>query len=212
MSKIKRETIIMLEDDLSFCKVIREILDLDKEFKIIKDFQNCHSFSQALISQNWDHVSIFWIDLNLPDGSGIPIIEKIKSAYPNSKCLVCTYQSDDNNLFHALKNGADGYILKDTGINGIKQSLKDIINEGAAMSPSIAKKIIQTFRPEKNQDLLEISKREKEVLALLAKGLLYKEISDQLHISIETTKKHISNIYQKLHVQNRTEAVLKYLR
>lgn len=212
MKQIKTEKIIMLEDDIAFCKVIHEILDYDKEFKIEDDFQNCHTFLDALKSKNWKDISVFWIDLNLPDGSGISIISKIKTAYPGSKCLVCTYQSDENNLFNALKNGADGYILKDTGINGIKQSLKDIINEGAAMSPSIAKKIIQTFRPEKNEALFEISKRENEVLALLAKGLLYKEISDQLNISLETTKKHISNIYQKLHVQNRTEAVLKYLK
>jgi len=204
--------IIMLEDDKTFCKVIKEVLSLDKEFLIKSDYQTCNSFESDFNFKNWENISIFWIDLNLPDGSGISMISKIKIKYPQSKCLVCTFQSDDENLFKALKNGADGYLLKDTSIDALKQSLHDILNDGAVMSPSIAKKIIQSFHPSQSNNLIELSKRENEVIALLAKGLLYKEISDHLHIGLETTKKHISNIYQKLHVQNRTEAVLKYLR
>lgn len=201
--------IVMLEDDVDFGKAIEEMLFIDKHFIIEKSYQTCQSFLEAFQDEIWDDISIYWIDLNLPDGSAISVISTIKSKYPNSKCMVCTYQSDETNLFNALKFGADGYILKDTGVNVFLQSLHDIMLAGAAMSPSIAKKIIHSFRPEIDQSFVQMTKRENEVLGLLAKGLLYKEISSQLDISIETTKKHISNIYQKLHVQNRTEAVLK---
>lgn len=206
-----RTQIIMIEDDLDFCKAIEEMLLINEDFEIVKSFQTCTAFLEEFQFKNWEEISIFWIDLNLPDGSAIPIIPKIKSMYPNSKCLVCTFQSDDSSLFNALKFGADGYVLKDTGINMFLQSLKDIMLEGAAMSPSIAKKIIHSFHLQAEPSMVQMTRRENEVLGLLAKGLLYKEISDQLQISIETTKKHISNIYQKLHVQNRTEAVLKFL-
>ena len=207
----KDRKIIMLEDDLDFCKAIGDLLLMNNSFSIDKTFQSCHQFLNALEAEDWNQIDIFWIDLNLPDGSAIPVIPNIKVKYPNTKCLVCTFQSDDTNLYNALKFGADGYVLKDTDINTFIQTLNDIITEGAAMSPSIAKKIIQTYRTEKISALEQMTKREQEVLGLLAKGLLYKEISSHLHISNETTKKHISNIYQKLHVHNRTEAVLKLL-
>jgi len=209
MNNPEKFEIIMVEDDLDFCNAIKELLKLETKYNIDQVYPSCRDFFDDFNNKDWSFVPIFWIDLSLPDGSGIQIISKIKSTYPNSKCLVCTYQSDDKNLFDALKYGADGYILKDTDINTYMQSLQDLTNAGAAMSPSIAKKIIQSFRPD--SDLIQMTKRENEVLGLLAKGLLYKEISEQLNISLETTKKHISNIYQKLHVQNRTEAVLKLL-
>ena len=203
--------IMMLEDDRDFCLAVRELLNVDDTFEILKDYQSRASFLLDFEQENWKNIQLFWIDLNLTDGSALSLISMIKMKYPQSKCLVCTYQSDDTNLFNALRFGADGYILKDNSVNTYLQVLNEMMQEGAAMSPSIAKKIINSFREEVKEPLLSLTKREQEVLELLAKGLLYKEISNMLHISIETTKKHISNIYQKLHVQNRTEAVLKFL-
>lgn len=201
--------IIILEDDTDFCEAVQEMLGNESFFEIAEIFHSCQSFLANLNGKEWSNINLFWIDLNLPDGSGIDIIQEIKERYPLVKCLVCTFQSDDTNLFLALKQGADGYVLKDMGVNSFLQSLQDMVVSGATMSPSIAKKIIQSFRPEMAFDLINLTKREQEVLELLAKGLLYKEIGVHLGISLETTKKHISNIYQKLHVQNRTEAIKK---
>lgn len=203
--------IIMLEDDRDFCLAVRELLNVDNTFEMQKDYQSRASFLLDFEQENWQNIQLFWIDLNLTDGSALSLISMIKMKYPQSKCLVCTYQSDDTNLFNALRFGADGYILKDNSVNTYLQVLNEMMHSGAVMSPSIAKKIIYSFRKEVKEPLISLTKREQEVLEQLAKGLLYKEISTLLQISIETTKKHISNIYQKLHVQNRTEAVLKFL-
>lgn len=210
MIKQTKLPIIMVEDDLAFCSIIRDLLTLENKFEIQQDYQVLSKFKLDLRQKNWSNVAIFWVDLHLPDGNGYEIISEIKEKYPFSKCLVCTYHSEDLAIFSAIKNGADGYILKDNCIDQINQSLDDMIMEGATISPFIAKKIIQSFRPKDYSLISSITKREQEILILLAKGLLYKEISDQLHISLETTKKHVSNIYQKLHVQNRTEALLKF--
>ena len=201
----------MLEDDRDFCQAVRDLLIVDNTFEISKDYQSCTSFLIDFEQENWLNIQLFWIDLNLTDGSALPLISMIKMKYPKTKCLVCTYQLDDTNIFHALRFGADGYILKDTGVHVYLQVLNEMMQAGASMSPSIAKKIITSFREVVKEPLIQLTKREHEVLELLSKGLFYKEISNTLNISIETTKKHISNIYQKLHVQNRTEAVLKYL-
>ena len=199
---------VMLEDDEAFCSIIRNLLMLENKFELIGEYHLLSKFKLDLKQKKWANVAIFWIDLQLPDGNGYEIISEIKSKYPLSTCLVCTYHSEELAIFSAIKNGADGYILKDNSIDQINQSLYDMMIDGAAISPFIAKKIIQSFRPQ--DPLTSITKREQEILLLLAKGLLYKEISNQLNISIETTKKHVSNIYQKLHVQNRTEALLKF--
>ncbi len=213
MIQSNKLSIVMLEDDQSFCSIVRDLLLLENNFEIMADYQLIAKFKHDLKAKKWSNVSVFWVDLHLPDGNGYEIIADIKSAYPLSKCLVCTYHSEDLAIFSAIKNGADGYILKDNSIDQINQSLHDVVTEGAAISPFIAKKIIQSFRPDTHQVANnKITQREQEVLTLLANGLLYKEISSQLNISLETTKKHVSNIYQKLHVQNRTEALLKFMK
>jgi DNA-binding NarL/FixJ family response regulator len=123
------------------------------------------------------------------------------------------YENDEK-VFEALKAGASGYLLKNTGLVQIIEALKELHNGGSPMSANIARKLVTVFREqEKNQAAIEtLSNRENEILQLLARGLLYKEIADQLSISISTVRQHIHKIYEKLHVQNRTEAINKAFR
>jgi DNA-binding NarL/FixJ family response regulator len=118
---------------------------------------------------------------------------------------------DDDHIVKALENGAAGYILKDSSVSQIHSALVELVKGGAPMSPYIASRVISFFKkPKISQESALLSKREYEVLELVAQGLQYKEIADRLHLSTETVKKHMRNIYQKLHVQNKVEAVNKF--
>jgi DNA-binding NarL/FixJ family response regulator len=125
--------------------------------------------------------------------------------------MVCSIHDDDETIFEAMKFGASGYILKNpVTADDIIRAIHDLYNGGSPMSPFIARKVISSFqKPTVSTESSMLSIREKEVLEFLAKGLLYKEIADKLGVSHETVKKHLKNIYQKLHVQNKIEALKK---
>ena len=139
-------------------------------------------------------------------------IVRLKDKISQTQFLVCSIHDDDDTIFEALKCGASGYILKDpvTAAEIIK-AVRDLYNGGSPMSPYIARKVISTFQQPLIHDAHSLlSHREKEVLEHLSKGLLYKEIAQQLGVGTETVKKHLKNIYQKLHVQNKIEALNKF--
>jgi DNA-binding NarL/FixJ family response regulator len=151
------------------------------------------------------------MDINLPGMSGIQCIEALKPANPNVQYLICTVFEDSINLFNALCAGATGYILKSASEEEFIKAIKDISVGGSPMSPQIARMVVASFPQKKsNQDLLgDLSKREREILELLAAGFRYKEIADKLFLSIETVRSYIRDIYSKLHVHSRTDAVNK---
>lgn len=202
--------ITVVEDDTSFRTSVEEMLSQVAGLTGVSSFADATSFLQALPSLKSD---IYWLDISLPDGSGIDLIKQIKSKSKDGYCLICSLHDDDEHIFDALKAGADGYILKNAGAHKMVESIYELINGGSPMSPFIARRVMQSFRETAttNQEVDSLSGRETEVLQLISTGLLYKEVSDKLHISTETVKKHIQNIYKKLQVQNKTEAVLKYL-
>jgi DNA-binding NarL/FixJ family response regulator len=147
----------------------------------------------------------------LPGMNGIECIRQVKGKSPNTQFMMFTVYENDEKVFEALKAGASGYLLKNTGLVQMIEALKELHSGGSPMSANIARKLVTMFRDqEKNNQPLEVlSKRENEILLLLSKGLLYKEIAEQLLISNNTVKQHIHKIYEKLHVQNRTEAINK---
>ena len=129
--------------------------------------------------------------------------------------MMCTVYEDDEKIFEALSAGASGYILKKTEPQKLLESIKELHEGGAPMSSQIARKVVATFQNKNTttgpvNSLGVLSKREKEILEKLSKGLLYKEIADELFISAQTVRKHVYHIYEKLHVGNRIEAVNKY--
>jgi DNA-binding NarL/FixJ family response regulator len=151
------------------------------------------------------------MDINLPGINGIECIREIKKKIPQTQFMMFTVYENDEKVFEALKAGASGYLLKNTGLVQLIEALKELHNGGSPMSANIARKLVNVFRLQEaeTEQLEKLSHRENEILQLLANGLLYKEISDQLSISTSTVRQHIHKIYEKLHVQNRTEAINK---
>ncbi|MGH7449822.1 MAG: response regulator, partial [bacterium] len=153
------------------------------------------------------------MDIGLPGMSGIECIRILKTQHPKLQIMMLTVYEDDDKIFNSLVAGASGYILKKTPPDKLLESIRDLYNGGSPMSSQIARKVVQTFQHTQKpaQPIADLSKREQEILAYLAKGYLYKEIAATLHISVETVRTHLRNIYEKLHVRTRTEAVVKYL-
>jgi DNA-binding NarL/FixJ family response regulator len=193
-------------------KEIREgmisLLTLDERFELLAAFPDAEKAAEELISWQPD---IVIIDINLPGMNGIDCIKKVKNECPATQFIMFTIYEDDEKVFEALTAGASGYLLKKMALSKITESLLELHQGGSPMSTCIARKVIDSFHSKKDPDKMRqvLTPREYEVLQLLAKGLLYKEISVKLSITRGTVGQHIHNIYDKLHVQNRTEAINK---
>jgi DNA-binding NarL/FixJ family response regulator len=151
------------------------------------------------------------MDINLPGINGIDCIHAVKGECPHSQFMMFTVYENDEKVFQALQAGASGYLLKNASPEHILEALKELYNGGSPMSPNIARKLVNIFREEHKTIAPSsiLTPRENDILQLLAQGLLYKEIAVRLSISIGTVRQHIHSIYEKLHVQNRTEALNK---
>jgi len=201
-------TLAIVEDLDEVRDGLKNFISLSNDFKILDTFKTAEEAVHDLPQLKPD---IVIIDINLPGINGIECIRQVKSKIPNTQFMMFTVYENDEKVFEALKAGASGYLLKNTGLVQLIESLKELYNGGSPMSANIARKLVTLFRSgQKEKTNLEIlSNRENEILQLLAKGLLYKEIADQLTISVSTVRQHIHHIYEKLHVQNRTEAINK---
>lgn len=207
-------SIVIVEDDPVFRSSIVSLLNQNPTTICIGVYEGKESFLKAF---DQVHPDIFWIDINLKDGNGIELIEFIKTQRRDSLCLICTLHEDNDTVYEAISKGSDGYILKNAGTDQMLDALKELMAGGAPMSPFIARKVLTSFhreyeKTEANSLIKSLSGRELDVLEKLAKGMRYKEVAALLFISPETVKKHVRNIYAKLQVQNKTEAVLSYLR
>jgi len=147
------------------------------------------------------------MDIALPGSSGLDCIRRLKAAGSGMQFIVFTIYEDSDQVFEALAAGASGYLLKDTPPDRIISALRELYDGGSPMSATIARKVVSSFQ--RPGHIHELSPRETEILGLLSKGFLYKEIADRLHIAVGTVRQHIHRIYDKLHVQNRTEAINK---
>jgi DNA-binding NarL/FixJ family response regulator len=153
------------------------------------------------------------MDIHLPNLSGIECTAKLKAQMPDLAVLILTVYEDEGKIFQALKAGATGYILKRSHPREIVQAINEVLEGGAPMTSSIARKVVDSFRDpgEVPSPGGTLSRRETEVLQALSKGLSNKEIGDELSINVETVRWHLKQIYDKLHVHGRTEAALKFL-
>jgi DNA-binding NarL/FixJ family response regulator len=187
---------------------LKQFISLNPEFKVLDTFKTAEEALHDLPQLQPD---IVIMDINLPGMSGIECIRQVKKKIAQTQFMMFTVYENDEKVFEALKAGATGYLLKNTGLLQLIEALQELHNGGSPMSSNIARKLVTIFREEHTDEapMTALSKRENEILQLLSKGLLYKEIADKLVISVGTVRQHIHKIYEKLHVQNRTEAINK---
>ena len=160
------------------------------------------------------NIDLILMDIEMPECNGIEATKMVKSKYPQLKIIMLTVFDNDENIFNAIKAGADGYLLKEVNPNDLHQGIIETLNGGAAMNPSIALKTLKLLRnpvefAQKEQEEIKLSTREIEVLEQLSKGLSYNIIANNLILSPSTVRKHIENIYNKLQVHNKLEAIQK---
>jgi DNA-binding NarL/FixJ family response regulator len=190
---------------------LKNFLALSNEFIILDTFKTAEEAVHDIPVLKPD---IVIMDISLPGMNGIECIRQLKNKSPGTQYMMFTVYENDEKVFEALKAGASGYLLKNTGLVQLVESLKELYNGGSPMSANIARKLVTIFveNHKRAESLESLTLRENETLQLLAKGLLYKEIANQLEISVATVRQHIHKIYDKLHVQNRTEAINKAFR
>lgn len=200
-------SICIIEDILDIQNGLKAIIENDARFELVKCFDNAEDAIAELPSLV---PNVVITDINLPKKTGIDCVQEIKHDFPNTQFIMFTIYEDNDQVFEALKAGASGYILKNTSPDKIIEAIIELHDGGSPMSPKIARKVLSSFNTTITTPVTElISKREQEVLELLSKGFLYKEIADKLNITLSTVKRHLNHIYTKLQVQNKTEAVNK---
>lgn len=200
------KTITIVEDNKAFQDALLTVIESAEGFKV----SHVYDSAEDGLKIETHPTDIAIVDIRLPGMSGIELIKRLNHKKIPTLFLVCSTFDDDDTIFSALKSGATGYILKHSTSEQIIHALHEILQGGAPMSPYIAQRVIRSFQKKPVQDYEELTERETEILKLLATGLQYKEIAEKLFISNETVKKHLRNIYQKLHVQNKVEAINKF--
>jgi DNA-binding NarL/FixJ family response regulator len=202
-------SVIIVEDLEEIRYALQSYIAIDEDLSLTGSFANAEEAAAAIPALQPDLVIM---DINLPGMTGIECIRIVKPLCPSCQFMMFTVYEEDEKVFEALKAGASGYMLKKHGSKRIIEALKELYNGGSPMSADIARKVVSAFHSSDTQTepAYHLTKRELDILQLLAKGMLYKEIAQQISISGNTVKQHIHNIYEKLHVQNRTEALNKY--
>ncbi len=200
--------IAIVEDNHAIRKNLVELILHEKSFRLLGEFSNaeeaCDTIPHLMLE-------LVMMDIELPGMSGIDCVAKLKPLCPKTQFMMFTVFEESEQVFNALSAGASGYILKTSSEEEIIAALNELHAGGSPMSPLIARKVVTIFQKQKKEmkEVESLSSREKEILQLLAEGLLYKEIGDKLNITLGTVKQHLHRVYEKLHVNNRTEAINK---
>ncbi len=202
--------VIVVEDNEEVKEYLEDILNQSIEINLIASYTTCNDAISFIPKHD---VDVVLMDIGLPDQSGINCVKEVKAQGHEIEFLMHTIFDSSDQVFEALKNGATGYLLKSTSEEKLIEAIIEVSKGGSPMSPTIARKVTEYFDERKaNMEIASIlTKREYEILKLLSNGLLYKEIAKELEITIGTVKQHNHKIYQKLHVQNKTEAINKFL-
>lgn len=211
-------SVCIVDDNKDIRTALEQIVLMSDDHRLLGSFS---SAAEAMQKIPILHPHVVLMDINLGEGeNGIDCVKQLKADNPEILFMMCTVYEDDEKIFEALSAGASGYILKKTSPAKLLDAIVELKDGGAPMSSQIARKVVAAFqnRPAQpdnnntavNMNLGSLSNREKEILELLAKGMLYKEIAASLFISQETVRKHVYHIYEKLHVNNRVEAINKF--
>lgn len=207
--------VCIVDDNNEIRSALEQIILMADGYELVG---SCSSLDEALITIPDIKPNVVLMDINLGENeSGIDCIRELKPSHPEILFMMCTVYEEDEKIFEALSAGANGYILKKTTPGKLLDAIKELYEGGAPMSSQIARKVVTAFQKKdmeinasQGKPISILSNRENEILQLLAKGLLYKEIAGHLFISQETVRKHVYHIYEKLHVNNRVEAINKF--
>jgi DNA-binding NarL/FixJ family response regulator len=198
----------IIEDTEKYSAAIASLLRLSPDMQLAGAWQDAESAIREIPELLPD---VVLTDIQLPGINGIECIRRLKIDCPGTQFMILTVFEEDEKIFDALNAGATGYLLKSAAPEAIFNAIKDIHNGGSPMSPGIARRIIRHFQPAVNNNDQQIfTSREKQVLDLMDEGKLVKEIAVSLNVTSHAIKKHIKNIYVKMHVQNKVEAVMKW--
>lgn len=205
---------IAIADDNSFLiKAVKEKLSFFNDLKV--SYTGCDGNDLLEKLEENHNLDLILMDIEMPNKNGIETTKIVKQKFPHIKIIMLTVFDDDENIFNAIKAGADGYLLKEVNPQELYSGILETLNGGAAMTPSIALKTLKLLRNplivsnKEAHEKIKLTKREVEVLEQLSKGLSYNAIADNLIVSTGTIRKHIENIYKKLQVHNKLEAVQK---
>ena len=202
-------SIAIVEDNHDIRNALEQIIEMADGYSLAGSY---NSGEDALIKIPQIKPEVVLIDINLGGINGIEVVKLLKKNMTEVLFMMCTIYEEDEKIFEALSAGASGYILKKTAPDKLLTAIKELQDGGSPMSSQIARKVVTHFQNSSNKlmvnDSLDLlSSREKEILEMLSKGLLYKEIAEKVFISPQTVRKHVYHIYEKLHVSNRIEAV-----
>jgi DNA-binding NarL/FixJ family response regulator len=205
---VKIDSIAIIEDDDKIREYLAEEIHMHidvQELRVFKDGET------ALVELTSKPAEIALFDIQLPGMNGIECIRRLKMLHPKMQMMVLTVYDNTENIFEAISAGATGYLLKSTSPEKIIEAINDVQRGGSPISSQIARKVIEAFaiKQKTNAYFQELSRREQEILEELSKGYRYKEIADKLFVSVETVRTHIRNIYEKLQVNSRVEALKK---
>ncbi len=204
-----KKTVVVVEDDIRLQEHLIKMLGVPEDITCLCAVS---SAEEALEKIPAYHPDVVLMDVNLPGISGIDCIRDLKKKQPRLEVVMLTAYDVDDNIFRALKEGASGYLLKSSTPDDIYNAIRDVYSGGAPFSSHIARKVAHYFRAEKDieDENEKLTPREKDVLRLLASGYIYKEVADQLDISMETVRTYVKRICIKLHVRSKVEAIIKF--
>lgn len=202
--------IAIIEDNTALRQSLEQLFKRTQEIVCVASLGNLMNVVSELQKANPD---IILMDIGLPNISGIEGVRTVKQNFEKMQVLMFTVFEDDEKIFDAIRSGASGYLLKKTPPEEILEAVRQLYEGGAPMSPSIARKVIQAFQSpvSSTMEQYQLTPREKELLNSLVDGLSYKKIAEKYFISISTVRSHICNIYEKLHVNSKSQAVAKVL-
>jgi len=204
--------VAIFEDNRNMREGLYQLINGSPGFTCTGAFPNCDDLERRILSASPD---VIVMDIEMPGMSGIEGVRVIKERFPDIKILMETIFEDDEKIFDSICAGAEGYILKNTAPVEILSAIKEIYEGGSPMTPSIANrvlKMVKNQRVSKAENIFNLTDREKEILSCLVEGMSYKLIADECGISIDTVNVHIKNIYKKLQVHSKSEAVAKAIK
>ncbi len=202
--------VLLFEDNTDLAESLGELMRDTDDIRLVAHFGNAQRAEKHV---SYHHPDVVLMDIDMPVENGLQGLRAIRAAGSGVMVLMFTVHDDNENVFQAICHGASGYLLKQMAPEKILDSIREAITGGAPMSPSIAKKVLALFAQpfKRSQDLQSLTAREHDVLSLLVRGHSYKMAAAQLEIGVETLRFHVKNIYAKLHVNSKSEAVVKAL-